>query len=102
MEEHLVRALKESRMELQRLHGENEKLLKELSDTSRRLKESEEGYLHLRIESETDKEELSYIKIKESIERYLIKEAYSFLRSEGYTYNYKINLWQRSREENEK
>ena len=95
VEENLYGALKEMREQHRRAQEDNERLRKELSETRRKLQESEERYHLLCRESKRDKEKLSSLKFKESVEKYLVRETFSFLRAEGYRYNYKVNQWQR-------
>ena len=95
VEENLYGALKEMREQHRRAQEDNERLRKELSETRRKLQESEERYHLLCRESERDKEKLSSLKFKESVENFLVRETLSFLRAEGYRYNYKVNQWQR-------
>lgn len=95
VEENLYGALKEMREQHRRAQEDNERLRKELSETRRKLKESENRYSRLCRESKMDKKELSSVKFKESVEKYLVRETFSFLRAEGYTFNYQANKWQR-------
>lgn len=95
VEENLYGALKEMREQHRRAQEDNERLRKELSETRRKLQESEERYHLLCRESKRDKEKLSSLKFKESVENFLVRETLSFLRAEGYRYNYKVNQWQR-------
>lgn len=95
VEENLYGALKEMREQHRRAQEDNERLRKELTETRRKLKESENRYSSLCRESKMDKKELSSVKFKESVEKYLVRETFSFLRAEGYTFNYQVNKWQR-------
>lgn len=99
---YLVRALKESEEKYQQLQEKYLRLYKDFSGIEKTLRDSKERHKELCQEIEEKEEELSYIKFKEAIERYILKETYSFLLSEGYKYNYKINLWQRMEQSNTK
>ena len=99
---YLVRALKESEEKYQQLQENYLRLYKDFSGIEKKLRDSEERYKGLLQESEEREEELSYIKFKEAIEKFILKETYTFLLNEGYKYNYKINLWQRMEQSNTK
>lgn len=99
---YLVRALKESEEKYRQLQGKYLRLYKDFSDIEKKLRDSEERYKGLLQESGEREEELSYIKFKEAIEKFILKETYTFLLNEGYKYNYKINLWQRAEQPNTK
>lgn len=95
-EEHFIRLLKESREQHQALQMEYEKLYKGFSDIVTKLNECERKYKNLRMKSKEVENDLSYMKHQEAINKFLIKQTYSFLISEGYRYNYKANRWQRT------
>lgn len=90
----LLRKLRESEDRFLKLQGDYKKLHDEFLCIDRQLQGLKWKCQKLQEENESTKEELSLAEHKEAIERYLKNAAYSFLLSEGYRYNYRVNVWQ--------
>ena len=95
----LTRTAKEYGDKYQVLQEDYKRLQNDFSDIEKKQREIEDKYKKLLAESERTKKELSDMSYKETTERYLKNEAYAFIVSEGYEYNYNINTWQRKRQE---
>ena len=94
----LTRTAKENGEKFQNLQEDYKRLQKDFSDLEERQRDIEEKYKNILAENECTKKELSDMSCKEAQERYLKNNAYAFIVSQGYEYNYKLNLWQRKGE----
>lgn len=91
----LKRMIQENEDRYQKLKADYDRLQKAFSDTEKEIKETRRKYRMLQEENESTKAELSLSEKRKAIENYLKNAAYAFLVSEGYTFNYRANLWQR-------
>lgn len=94
----LKRMIQENEDRYQKLKADYDRLQKAFSDTEKEIKETRRKYRTLQEENESTKAELSLSEKRKAIENYLKNAAYAFLVSEGYTFNYRANLWQRKGE----
>lgn len=94
----LTRTAKEYGEKYQALQEDYKRLQKDFSDIEKKQREIEDKYKKLLAEFERTKKELSDMSCKETRERYLKNNAYAFIVSQGYEYNYKLNLWQKKQE----
>ena len=94
----LKRMIQENEDRYQKLEADYDRLQKAFSDIEKELTETRQKYRTLQGENESTKVELSLVEKRKAIENYLKNAAYAFLVSEGYTFNYRANLWQRKGE----
>lgn len=78
---YLKQMLYSSELNFQALQEEYERVCSELSATKKALRDRDT--------------EIRKLKAENRIVRFLKNDAYRFLFSEGYGFNYKVNLWQR-------
>lgn len=91
----LKRMIQENEDNYQKLEADYDRLHKAFSDIEKELTETRQKYRTLQEENKTTKAVLSLVEKRWDIERYLKIAAYTFLVSEGYTFNYRANLGQR-------
>lgn len=96
------RELSALRMKFRVLTEDYEKLQNDFSQLQRKLEETEKELDLYRSKSKYYEDILSRMERKEAITKYMTKETYSFLRSEGYVFNYHKNRWQRTESETKK
>lgn len=96
------RELSALRLKFRVLSEDYEKLYKEFSELQRKFKVAEEDLEKYKNKSEYYEGIISRMERKEAITKHMTKETYSFLRSEGYVFNYLKNRWQRTESETQK